>query len=288
MTIPTVSAEPATDKGELRSKAGFVGFGPRHQFIIVLAGVLLGALAFWGSWSLAAKAQSRLGMEEQDGKLIESMTGVCTQGEDCISESQIRMALQFRALETYAHVKGISNNQSLGVLAIGAGMALMSIGFSLFLVGAEGAFRVKASTGSTRNDGVMLYGTAPGLLAFALATVMVWVGAKNGYQLQFDAKVPTTAGSQTRMKEIDAGLNDLCGKFRADPSAYGENERTEYEKVCGTSEAETIPEAGEDQSASMNPECPRFLQDPSRYTNDEQQMYTEICGHPKGEIEVQQ
>ena len=239
---PEPSAESKLERMESevgpapRTPAGYVGLGRWQQFVIVFVGVLLGAAAFMGSWSLARRSADRLGIEKSDGALISSMSGACEQEGStkakCITDPNARVALQFRALETYAHLKAISNQQSVGVLAIGAGMALISVGFSLFLIGAEGAFKLRASSPGRSNDNVMLYGTAPGLLAFALATVIIGIGATRRHDLSFTADLPPPAEPGSTPDDSNVRVRLLCQEFDANPSGFSPESQELLDAAC--------------------------------------------------------
>ncbi|MFT5684072.1 MAG: hypothetical protein ACI8RZ_005013 [Myxococcota bacterium] len=68
-------------------------------------------------------------------------------------------------------LRSIQNTQSLGVIGIATAFALVSIGFSLFVMGAKGAFEVTAS--AAERGSLVLRATAPGLLCFVLGAVIV-------------------------------------------------------------------------------------------------------------------
>ena len=214
----------------------------------MLTGVLLGVLAFLGAWWLAKESSARLGIDSDDGTLISSMAGACCEDH---------LPLRLRALETYAHVKAISNQQSIGVLAIGAGMSFLSIGFSLFLVGAEGAFKLRAS-GRGGDDKIMLYGTAPGLLAFALAAMVIVVGATRKHEMSFTAEFgpssSVTTPNATASQDCPTASEPSCDLARVCSDAR-ENAMSHADEICALArklDCETILSSPDSTDSEKN------------------------------------
>ena len=91
--------------------------------------------------------------------------------------------------------KGIANRHALASLSIACGIALFAIGFSLFLIGADGAFKAQASHGGS--FAVAASGTAPGLLCFVAATVLVGIGATRVHKLGIgEVRLPTVTSTR--------------------------------------------------------------------------------------------
>ncbi|NUQ75892.1 MAG: hypothetical protein HUU21_20305, partial [Polyangiaceae bacterium] len=76
-----------------------------------------------------------------------------------------------RLLEAEIQLRTVQNRQTISIVAISSGFALVAIGFALFIMGAEGAFNVKGNVGDRGN--LVVKSTAPGLLCFVLAAVIV-------------------------------------------------------------------------------------------------------------------
>ena len=76
-----------------------------------------------------------------------------------------------RLLNTELMLRAAQNRHTITVVALSVAFALVAIGFALFVMGAEGAFRLEGSAGTQGN--LMVKATAPGLLCFVLAVVIV-------------------------------------------------------------------------------------------------------------------
>ena len=144
---------------------------------IVAAAFFLGTLSFGLSWLQGRAAMQLLAFGTEDVATLTAIAGLST---DTLNE-----ALIVHALNAMVHLKGISNYQSLGVLAIGAGSAFLAIGFALFLIGADGAFKLQyVGQGSNK---LVLYATTPGLLCFVMSAVLIHVGATRRHEMELGA-----------------------------------------------------------------------------------------------------
>ena len=75
------------------------------------------------------------------------------------------------ALNVQTHLKAVSNRHGMSMSALAASLALITVGFALFLIGADGVFQVSAQHGV--NAKLAASGTAPGLLCFIAGTVVI-------------------------------------------------------------------------------------------------------------------
>jgi len=76
-----------------------------------------------------------------------------------------------RLLNTELMLRAAQNRHTITVVALSVAFALVAIGFALFVMGAEGAFRFE---GEVKDQGnLMVKATAPGLLCFVLAVIIV-------------------------------------------------------------------------------------------------------------------
>jgi len=89
--------------------------------------------------------------------------------------------LRVHAIDAVINTKLIANKQALILVAFAGAFALASVGFALFLLGADGAFKVRAEHGG--GGKLLLMGTAPGLLCFLLATVLISLGITHRSQV---------------------------------------------------------------------------------------------------------
>jgi hypothetical protein len=89
--------------------------------------------------------------------------------------------LSARAMHIVAMGKLVTNKQGIILACFGAAFALAAIGFSLFILGADGAFKVIAD--APNKASIAVTGTAPGLLCFLVCGWLVTVGVKHQSQL---------------------------------------------------------------------------------------------------------
>lgn len=80
-----------------------------------------------------------------------------------------------------AHLKTISNRHALGLEAIGCGVALLAMGLALFLIGADGAMKLRAA--GAKGRGIFFETSAPGLACFAGSVTLIAIGATRPHKL---------------------------------------------------------------------------------------------------------
>ncbi len=78
-----------------------------------------------------------------------------------------------RVVDAEIQIRTAQNGQTLCVVAMAGAFAMMAIGFALFVMGAEGAFQLEGSAPTGGN--LVLKSTTPGVLCFALATLILMV-----------------------------------------------------------------------------------------------------------------
>jgi len=124
-----------TTSYEHKRTCHFAGLPNWAKIAIVFAALLLGALSIGFAGKDASDANKNLAFGQKD---VEAISAVAKLGHTGPGNDQ---ALVVHTLNVIVHLKAITNYQALGGLAIGAGSAFLAIGFALFLLGADGAFR---------------------------------------------------------------------------------------------------------------------------------------------------
>lgn len=76
-----------------------------------------------------------------------------------------------RAIEADAHLKFVTNKQTILVVGMAAGFAFLAIGFSLFVMGIRGAFHF--AFGRSDASSIVLRSTSPGVFCFFLGAVVL-------------------------------------------------------------------------------------------------------------------
>jgi hypothetical protein len=179
----------------------YEGFSPRMRVAIVSVAALIALLNLGASWYVAGTAISSLKFSDQDAKYIQTIAA------DLVDVNQ-RVALRIYATNTQAHLKGIVNKQAIIIVCFGSAFAFMAIGFALFLIGADGAFKFQAATDQKAN--LLLSSTAPGLACFLFAAVLIGIGVTTKYELNIGAATIET-NSDTRHKS-EAQSSQGCSK----------------------------------------------------------------------------
>ncbi len=79
----------------------------------------------------------------------------------------------------------VQNQHTISVVAMSAAFALLAIGFALFVMGAEGAFKIAGKLSDGQN--LVLKSTAPGLLCFFLSALLIYATLTHGHIQIVDA-----------------------------------------------------------------------------------------------------
>jgi hypothetical protein len=141
----------------------YTGLSERARLLILGLGAVIAAMNLGVAWWLADGAMSALHLTHADVDNYKSLVNVADRNFTPAS----RQVVAERTLNVVTLTKLISNKQGLVLACYGGAFAMAAIGFALFVIGADGAFKVSA--GGTHQAGVVLSGTAPGLLCFVLA-----------------------------------------------------------------------------------------------------------------------
>ena len=106
---------------------------------------------------------------QQDQEAVNRLSGAAT---DPAHQSILRA----QAIDAVANLKQLANRQSTIMVAFAGAFALCAVGFALFLLGADGAFRLQTEQGRS-GPGLWLASTAPGMACFVLAVILVGTAA---------------------------------------------------------------------------------------------------------------
>lgn len=185
-----------------KDPAHFRGIPIWAKLVIILLAIVLSAVAIGFGLINARQANSSLAFSENDAKIVETVTSLGT------TDSNADQNLVVHTLNVIAHLKAITNNQSLATLAVAGGSALLAIGFSLFLIGSDGAFNLEYNGQSPASGKLALFATAPGLLCIFLGALLIGVGSMRKHEFQIGdfpvqavskaPKFPTVDGLEKR------------------------------------------------------------------------------------------
>ena len=134
----------------------------------VLGALLIFTLNMAGAWWLALGAADNVarplvpdGETSAVARVLDSHGGASANSHTLLN----------RVVDAEIQIRTAQNGQTLSVVAMAGSFAMMSIGFALFVMGAEGAFQLEGSAPTGGN--LVLKSTAPGVICFALATLVL-------------------------------------------------------------------------------------------------------------------
>ena len=146
--------------GEKSTLEKTTGFSVTLAVIVFLANMI----AAWWITGESSKVISRPLIQD-------TSTAVSLAIENSHGATANNHVLLNRVLDTELMLRAAQNRHTITVVSLSVAFALVAIGFALFVMGAEGAFRLEGKAG--RESNLMVKATAPGLLCFVLATVVV-------------------------------------------------------------------------------------------------------------------
>lgn len=177
---PKVPAPPPPNAHGPVSSApsAYVGLTERSKLLVLLVAALIAGLNLVAAWHFAGKTESALALSAEDMMPFHAWVAKVDQKN---LSSDARYDLGARAMTLVVSLKLVSNKQALVLTSFGGAFALLAIGFALFIIGADGAFKVIAS--SPDSSRVAITGTAPGLLCFLISGVLIWNGVQHKSEL---------------------------------------------------------------------------------------------------------
>lgn len=134
----------------------------------VIAALLIFVANMAGAWWLALVAA-----EDMARPLVsdDSVTVVSRVLDSQEGASANGYTLLNRMVDAEIQIRTVQGTQTLCVVAMAGSFAMMAIGFALFVMGAEGAFQLEGQAPAGGN--LVLKSTAPGILCFALAAIVL-------------------------------------------------------------------------------------------------------------------
>ena len=116
------------------------------------------------------------------------------------------------AVHVVAQIENITINTSLSYTTAGIAIGLVSIGFALFVIGADGAFKVM---GSTPDMKLVISSTAPGILCFVLAFFLVcivnWKPTGLDLKSSGETRYSVKNFTEDELNELEKYISDLGG-----------------------------------------------------------------------------
>ncbi|GGI95342.1 hypothetical protein GCM10007978_36280 [Shewanella hanedai] len=144
----------------------------------ILLGAALIVIANLGLvWYETDKALNQLPISSEDINVIKSVSD----GPLHSTIQSNNQKLRVHAINITLIMKGIINKQSIIIVCIGSAFSFIAIGFALFLIGADGAFKLNATHGEAK---VVMSATAPGLACFLFAAILISIAATREFKLE--------------------------------------------------------------------------------------------------------
>lgn len=151
----------------------------RAKLGIVLLAFLITSVAIGLSCVRILQTGDNLSLNSADQQNIAAIVG--HPGTD----ASLQATLTAHVTDEVIGLKAVTNHQSFSLLAIALAVGFLTIGFALFILGTDGAFRLEAADKGDKR--LAAYGTAPGLLCFLLAAVLVVVVVTHSETIEVSA-----------------------------------------------------------------------------------------------------
>jgi hypothetical protein len=144
------------------------GLTKRDKLFIVAAAFLFSIVVVGFAVANAQFAEKNLSISPNELRGVLSVINLPSSTDD-----SLRSTINVRATDEMIQLKIITNHQAISMLGIAIAIALVAIGFALFVLGTDGAFQLQAAGKGTASASAA--GTAPGILCFILAAGLITV-----------------------------------------------------------------------------------------------------------------
>lgn len=210
------TSDYSVDTSDLTAKSGgktvlekTTGFSVTLAVIVFLANMV----AAWWITGESSKVISRPLIQD-------TSTAVSLAIDHSAGASANNHVLLNRVLDTELMLRAAQNRHTITVVSLSVAFALVAIGFALFVMGAEGAFRLEGQVRGESN--LMVKATAPGLLCFVLATVVVIFALLSRTELEPGAfqVYPDNAQSQLAQGGYVGGDSATMNAIVVDDTGY--------------------------------------------------------------------
>lgn len=186
--------------------AVYEGFSNKSKMIIVIMSALGAMINLGLAWYIADKALNEIPISNEDIKEIKLLSSDLNDTEVYSNNLQLRV----HALNAQVHLKGITNKQSIIIVSFGSGFAFIAIGFALFLIGADGALKVKQNDADSK---LMISATTPGIVSFLFAAILIFYGVSRKHKLElgtteFLNKIPVYIPGTDSVSKSEHEFND--------------------------------------------------------------------------------
>jgi hypothetical protein len=201
-TLPPLPDVPPQGHSPSVQATLYEGLSRSHRLWVVACTVAVVVLnmsfAAWIMWDTL----NHFRFSTPDGAMVNALS----QGLNDLGSERL---LRAKALDALANIKLVTNKQATIIVGFSGAFSLLAMGFALFVLGADGAFR--ATVDGYKGVTLMLGSTAPGLLCFVLATGIVVTGVLHKSELTLGTVTfPTTAASSAPAAPQVCGPSGDC------------------------------------------------------------------------------
>ena len=197
------------------SRLVYAGLSEKARVWILLAGGFIAVLNLGFAWYFAFTAESQLQLQAKDVLPLQDWLRILM--SNSTTTQIVQHELLARGMNIMVMLKLMANKHSLVLTCFGAAFALAAIGFSLFVIGADGAFKIMAN--SSPNTKLAVTGTAPGLLCFVLSALLICVGVTQ--KIAFNLPLlpyPMLQESAKQPAPVNSKAANGCSGCFADPA----------------------------------------------------------------------
>lgn len=202
------------------SDSVYTGLSDRARVGVLSVAAVIAVLNLMAAWYFAFSMGEHLRLTKDD---MEPFSAWIAVSGGASASGEVRHDLAARAMHIVAIVKLVANKQGIVLACFGGAFALAAIGFALFVIGADGAFKISAQ--SSEKAKLVMSGTAPGLFCFLMCAGLIALGVQQKSAMQLPevpvlGRLPESVSTPVSCVHTDANSkcysemqwSDLTGK----------------------------------------------------------------------------
>jgi len=201
----------------------YQGLTKKSKIWIIGSATAIAVINLLFSWFLAYQIIDNMRFTQSDIKNIKSLSDLSDNNSSTVYDRELRTL----SMNANIHLKGITNKQTIVVLSITSGFTFVAIGFALFLIGVDGAMHISHEHQDSK---LFISVTAPGLVSFLLAALLILYGVSRTYELD----LPGIEGEENITKRtndnyvIAKNLNNTSKRRNKYSSSHVKSNKKDY------------------------------------------------------------
>jgi len=204
-----------------RNSSIYQGLSERSKLWILGMGAIIACANLFVAWWLSYETLKSLQLTPADMLPFKGLIG------DAAFSSEQRHDLTERSMHVVALSKMMANKQGVVLACFGGAFALAALGFALFVIGADGAFKVSSSTDAKAR--LIVSGTAPGLLCFLICGILIQQGVRHKSEVNMPPFSTSLVLIGDKALRNAAGSDDSC-KYQVGAKCYNQAQWDEATK----------------------------------------------------------